>query len=56
MVTAYGHEMKSNEDEYVRLAKDFTEELTNTGSAGTSLVDIFPICNYHSFVFLLKLS
>lgn len=43
MMTAYGHRIESSEDEFTRLAKDFSEELTNTGSAGTTLVDIFPI-------------
>ena len=55
MMTTYGHQIESNDDEFVHLGKGVTELIVGAGSAGTALVDFVPICDYclRTKVFLL---
>ena len=46
LMTAYGYQIESNEDEFVHLAKIVTDRVVALGSAGTTLVDFIPLCKY----------
>ena len=43
MMTAYGHQIESDEDEFTSLAREAAENLVGNGSAGAALVDAIPL-------------
>ena len=58
LMTAYGYQIESNEDEFVHLAKIVTDRVVALGSAGTTLVDFIPLCKIracHQMIFLIHL-
>ncbi len=44
MRIAYGHQIISDDDEFVRIAHDSGYTLNNSGPPGGTAVDLFPIC------------
>ena len=54
MMATYGHQIESNDDEFVHLSKKVTELIVEVGSAGTALVDFLPICDYYLITMFLS--
>ena len=46
MMSTYGHQIESSEDEYVHLAKEATDLVSGAGSTG-SVLDLIPIREYY---------
>lgn len=44
MSIAYGQQIDSDDDEYLRMAHESGYSITNGGPPGGSMVDFFPFC------------
>ena len=53
MMMTYGHQVKGDDDVYVKLAKLTTEALNSAGSGGAALVDFFPFCRLQTQGFFI---
>jgi hypothetical protein len=49
---AYGHEIKTDDDEYFRLAQEAIDAVNNAGPLGNTIVDFFPFCMYPARLWL----
>jgi hypothetical protein len=50
MRVAYGHRVVSDDDEFIRLANDQNYALQNSGTPGSTLIDLFPFCKHHLLI------
>jgi hypothetical protein len=46
---AYGHQILSDDDEYIKIAENSSEAIARAGSAGTTPPDLLPICEFPAY-------
>ena len=48
---AYGHEILTNDDDYIKMAAECLGDVLGTGMTGLTAVDLLPICERISLIY-----